>query len=542
MNLYPEPVDTKDGKDVAALYLTPGLALLAATTGNGTGRPGGMHVTAGTLFAVIGSTILMSQPTGGFVVIGTMKINNGPVVIIDNGTQTAFFDGAGTALLAPLGIPLVSGSLGVGGSEYAVGDEIVLLQTGGFQIAPVIVTVTGVNVGVVTTFSIDNGGSFSAKPTSFSQNTTTGSGSGFTLVAPVYSTALPSLYEIDLPFTGGISSGTYQDGFGLISQAGTNNLYQSNVLDLSTWPALAFSEADAQPDPIVALRTLLEEIWIVKTYDTEIWVDAGLENFAFQRLQGVYVQEGCVAPSSVARAGRVLLFLSQDNQGQGVVLMMEGYSAKRVSTFAVEWEISQYPTMTDAVGYAYQQSGHMFYVLSFPSANKTWAFDITTGLWHKRGIWNSTSGTFSRHPGNAHVLWNGVDVINDYNSANLYALSLTALTDNGSPRKWVRSWRATKQPSMEPRRFDALQIDMETGAATTPIGTNPQLELRWSDDGGHNWSRPMIQAAGATGETALRVKFNRLGSTRRNSGLDRIFELSSTDQFAPALIGAELWP
>jgi hypothetical protein len=34
--------------------------------------------------------------------------------------------------------------------------------------------------------------------------------------------------------------------------------------------------------------------------------------------------------------------------------------------------------------------------------------------------------------------------------------------------------------------------------------------------------------------------FRRLGSTRRNSGLDRIFELSSTDQFPVALIGADL--
>jgi hypothetical protein len=34
--------------------------------------------------------------------------------------------------------------------------------------------------------------------------------------------------------------------------------------------------------------------------------------------------------------------------------------------------------------------------------------------------------------------------------------------------------------------------------------------------------------------------FRRLGQTRRNSGLDRIFELSSTDVFPASIIGAEL--
>ncbi len=64
--------------------------------------------------------------------------------------------------------------------------------------------------------------------------------------------------------------------------------------------------------------------------------------------------------------------------------------------------------------------------------------------------------------------------------------------------------------------------------------------LRFSDDGGHRWSNQRIAAVGPTGATAQRVKFNRLGSTRLNSGLDRIFELSSADAFGVALIGAEL--
>lgn len=68
----------------------------------------------------------------------------------------------------------------------------------------------------------------------------------------------------------------------------------------------------------------------------------------------------------------------------------------------------------------------------------------------------------------------------------------------------------------------------------------PQVVLRWSDDGGHNWSGPMIASQGSIGQTAQRVMWRRIGSTRRNTGLDRVFEVSSDDPVQVALIGASL--
>jgi len=137
-------------------------------------------------------------------------------------------------------------------------------------------------------------------------------------------------------------------------------------------------------------------------------------------------------------------------------------------------------------------------------------------------------------------LFNGLNLVGDYQNGNIYAFNLNTLTDNGTTRKWVRSWRALPKPTDEIVSFKSLRIDMETGASVVPQATNPQCMLRWTDDGGHNFSNPILAAVGPTGATAQRVKFNRLGATRRNHGLDRVFELSATDQFRVALIGAEL--
>ena len=73
-----------------------------------------------------------------------------------------------------------------------------------------------------------------------------------------------------------------------------------------------------------------------------------------------------------------------------------------------------------------------------------------------------------------------------------------------------------------------------------PPDSNPQLMFRWSEDGGHSWSNYRLKPVGKTGKTAFVVKFNRIGSTSRFSGSDRVFELSSTDAFQVAILDAEV--
>lgn len=66
------------------------------------------------------------------------------------------------------------------------------------------------------------------------------------------------------------------------------------------------------------------------------------------------------------------------------------------------------------------------------------------------------------------------------------------------------------------------------------------IQLKWSDDGGHNWSNAQYSSGGAAGQTAYRVIFRRIGSTRRNTGLDRILEISSDCYTQVGLVGASI--
>jgi hypothetical protein len=262
---------------------------------------------------------------------------------------------------------------------------------------------------------------------------------------------------LTLPFSGPAQA-TYQDTFGLVYAANTNEWFQSNAGDLSTWGALNFSSADGLPDNIVAMKSIHREIWLLKQYDTEIWTDQGNAGFSFGRLDGVFIEQGCAAQWSVAKSKELMFWLSRNKEGGYEVVMAEGYRVVPISHSGMSAELATYSTVSDAIGYTYRQEGQSFYVLTFPTAGVTWCY--TQGLWHKRAQF--LNGAWDRHLGNSYSFFNGKCVVGDYRTGNLYAFNLDNPTDNGVARKWLRTWRALKQAPNAPMRFNHLEIQMET--------------------------------------------------------------------------------
>jgi len=438
----------------------------------------------------------------------------------------AFFPCPGRTLLATCGSGPVRGACVMGGNLYVVSGFNI------YQVTPLYVVALAGTIGTGT------------GPVSMIANATQlmiADGVSGYLVMVTGGLIIAS--TIALPFAGPVML-AYQDGFGLAYQANSNTWWQSNLLDLSTWNALNFQSTISTPANLVALVDVDRYVWLLAADHAEVWINAGTVGFAFAILNGAYISQGCAAPFSAVRCGETLLWLSQSTQGQGMVMQAKSINgADRVSTHALEQEFAGYSTIADAIGFCYQENGHVFYVLTFPTANRSWCLDLTATaqmgipMWHRRAAF--INGMLNRLWDNCYVAFNGQNIVGDYLTGNLYSLDLANETDNGQPRKWVRSWRAMQQSTIAPTRFSALQIEMETGAGVAS-GFSPNLVLRYSDDGAHTWSAEMFRAAGPEGATSQRVKFNRLGSTRRASGLDRIFELSSTDAFKVALLGAEL--
>jgi hypothetical protein len=331
----------------------------------------------------------------------------------------------------------------------------------------------------------------------------------------------------------------YLDGYFVFNEPNSQKIWVTGLLDGASIDPLDFASAEGSPDGVVGIIADHREIWVFGTNSVEVWYNSGNADFPLSRIQGAFNEIGCAAPYSIAKMDNGLFWLGKDARGQGIVYRANGYTGQRISTHAVEWQIQQYEDMSDAIGYTYQQDGHSFYVLIFPQADTTWVYDVATQAWHERAGFDN--GDFTRHRSNCQAFFQGDVLVGDYENANVYSFDLSDFSDNGSVQKWLRSWRAlpTSQNNLKRSAQHSLQLDLETGVGLNlGQGSDPQVMLRWSDDGGHTWSNEHWIGIGKIGEFYRRAIWRRLGMTMKIR--DRVYEVSGTDPVKIAIIGAEL--
>jgi len=342
----------------------------------------------------------------------------------------------------------------------------------------------------------------------------------------------------DPDFPGAVTVG-YLDGYFVFNEPNSQKIWITQLLDGTSVDPLDFASAEGSPDGVVGLIVDHRQVWVYGTNSVEVWYDTGASDFPLQRIDGAFNEIGCISAYTIAKMDNSLFWLGADARGQGIVYRANGYTGQRVSTHAVEWHIQQYGNLTDALAYTYQQDGHQFYVLIFPSANTTWVFDVATGAWHERAGWNN--GSFTRHRSNCQMAFNNQVIVGDYENGNIYAFDMETYADNGQIQRWLRTWRALPpgQNNLKRTTHHSLQIDLESGVGLNlGQGSDPQIMLRWSDDGGHTWSNEHWAPVGKIGEYYRRVFFRRLGMTMKLR--DRVYELSMTDPVKTAVMGAEL--
>jgi hypothetical protein len=353
-----------------------------------------------------------------------------------------------------------------------------------------------------------------------------GSPSGYSIALVDNTMALitdPSFYGADVVW--------FVDTYFVFNRPGTQQFYISLSNDI-TFDSLDIASKSTYADSLVTLAIMHRELWLFGEKTTEVWYNTGASDFTFGRMPGVFIEHGCAAKHSVAKIDLALFWLGEDLQGDRVVFAGKNYAAERISTHSIEQELRAYVRVDDAVGYSYLQGGHAFYVLTFPTANRTWAFDTVTGQWHQRAYLEA-DGTLGRHRSNSHAFWNGKNLVGDWETGVVYALDPDAYTDNGATIEHIRSFPHIGGADGNRVMFRQFIADMEVGRGLPVDSDDPEIRLRWSDDRGASWSNTVTASLGRVGEYLTSIQWQRLGYAR-----DRVFELSWSVPVRTALNGA----
>lgn len=449
-------------------------------------------------------------------------VNLYPEAVPDSGLEAGFLIRCpGLSVLATIGTGPIRGLWAFGGYGYVV-SGIGLYRIDSAYTATLLGNVSG--AGPVS--MVDNGFQLfiACNPDGYVYNANTGVFVQLTLAAN--------------NFPGAVTVG-YLDGYFIFNQPNSQYVWSTALLDGTSISLLDFASVEGFPDGVVSLIVDHREAWFFGALSIEVWYDAGLPDFPLARIQGAFIEIGCAAAYSVAKMDNSVFWLGSDARGSGIVYRANGYTPVRISTHAVEFAIQGYATISDAIAYTYQQEGHPFYVLTFPSGNATWVYDGATHMWHERE--GFVGGLSTRHRSNCQMTFNGLTVVGDYQDGKIYSMNLDTYADGNAVQKWIRSWRALPPGGNNLNRTaqHELQLECETGVGlVTGQGSDPQVLLRWSDDGGHTWSNYHSKDMGAIGNTGTRVIWRRLGMTEKLR--DRVYEVSGTDPVKIAIMGAEL--
>lgn len=340
----------------------------------------------------------------------------------------------------------------------------------------------------------------------------------------------------DADFPNGCGTIGFLDGYFIACDPSTQQwyisvLYATNAA--TSWATLDFASAESQPDQNVGLIVDHRELWVFGETTTEGFTNTGNNAFPIERMSGAVIEIGSAAQHSAAKIDNSIVWLGKSKAGFGIVYQMRGFNATRISTHAVEFAIQGYSTISDARAITYQQEGHHFYCLIFPTVGKTWVYDATTGFWHERGSF--ANGSFGAWEIKDIAHFNGEHLACDATSGKIFAIDMDVHAHGSNVRKWLRSWR---MPNTEGKLviIPRLTVDCETGVGlTTGQGSDPQIMLRISRDGGHTWGPTRSKSMGAIGKYKARVFWDRNGT-----GRDIVFEISGTDPTKVVIKGAYL--
>jgi hypothetical protein len=590
INFVPEidPLKQPGDRGVVALYPTPGLTSLVLFQNQQEVR--GLRTLSGgdVMVAVCGPDVYALTSSYITTKVGQLNSSTGIVGITDNGVNVYIVDGTNryTWRISSPSSAVFTGSIsGTTLTVTAITNGTIAINQALFGVGvsqETVITALGTGTGGIGTYTINNSQTVSSQQ----MNSTavgavvTGSISGTTLtVTAVTSGTLylgqtiegstvtnqtiitafgtgtggagtytvnnsqtvtsRTLYGLNwsvLPSTDGAFTGATSvdivDNYFVYNRPDTQQFGASAVLSPIS-SSLSFGSKDGAPDDLVSLIVDHREVYLLGEVSSEVWIDAGTSPFPLQRIPGTSTQHGIAAKYSVARLGNSFAYLSRNIRGQAQIVQMNGYIPTRISTHAVENSLTN-QTVSDAVAWTYQLEGHEVYVISFPTLNLTWCYDVATQMWHK-WLYTNNLGQYERARGNCCAQFQGLVLIGDYANGKIYKLDRDNYTDDGQQVRRLR--RAPHLVADFQRQyFDELQIQFQPGVGlSTGQGDNPQAMLKWSDDGGSTWSNEHWVTIGAIGRYANRAIWRRLGWAR-----DRVFEVSISDPVKAVIVSANL--
>ena len=269
---------------------------------------------------------------------------------------------------------------------------------------------------------------------------------------------------------------------------------------------LKYGSSEADPDPVVGIKKIRQELLAVNRYTIETFNDVGGAGFPFARNNGAIIEKGAVGSHMFCAFDQVLAFVGSGRNEACSVYLGSGGNATKVATREIEDILSTYTESELSAGTAEYRMYRKHQSLIISLARHTLVYDAAASIAMETPVWYllSSSTDFTKPFQGRHFLfaynrW----LMDDLVEPRIGELRPDIFTQYGVEVGW---------------RFDTVLVFNETKSAIvnsleltgTPgraeVGTDPVCFLSWTQDG-VTWGDERIIRLGRSGQRAKRIAY-----------------------------------
>jgi hypothetical protein len=298
----------------------------------------------------------------------------------------------------------------------------------------------------------------------------------------------------------------------LFLEPDSGRFFGSDLGDVTSYDALNFATAEGAPDNAVGMKVDHRQVFLPGTKSCELWENTGIPGFPYERMINGFIELGCLNGRTVAKLDNSIFWLANDY----TVRRLQGATPQRISEHWIEARLRA-SSVDAAKAYTCTFDGHLTYELSVPEA--TFVYDVTTQKWHEREDFGASNWKW-RFP----TEFDGRMLVGDRTSNAIGYLDFGTYDDAGDVLRMA--WTYQPVYAEAARAFHKrLEIVVETGVGlTSGQGSDPEIMLDYSDDGGRTWKSLPNRKLGKIGEYRQRVTWYALGSAR-----ERVYRAAVSD-------------
>jgi len=345
-----------------------------------------------------------------------------------------------------------------------------------------------------------------------------------------------ALTQVTDPDLGTVLDVVWVDGYFMTTDG--EFLVVTELTDPTQVNPLKYGSSEVDPDPIVAVIKLRNEIYAINANTIEVFDNVGGEFFPFNRIDGAQVQKGAVGTHACCEFMQRIAFVGNGKGEAPSVYLAANATTEKIATREIDQLLESYTSaqLSQILVESRVEKDHQLLYIHLP--DKTLVFDGNASAQSGQAVWFilvTTTVGFAQYRGRNAVYCYGKWICGDPQSSNL-----GSMVDNVSSH-WgliVRWEFATTIVYNNSKGVVFHQLELVALTGSVQLGINPTIATSYSLDG-QSYSQERFINVGTTGARKRLVWFQQ--GFMRNWRVQR-FRGTSDAHIAATRLEAELEP